>query len=67
MLIRGHRGNASDNIFNGMRDPIDRELILVDFNPIKGSKIGELSAHFGIVLGRTPDESSITLQHKMAG
>jgi protocatechuate 3,4-dioxygenase beta subunit len=56
MLIRGHPGNASDNIFNGTRDPIDRELILVDFNPVKSSKIGELTAHFDIVVGRTPDE-----------
>src|SRR5207302_7294288 len=34
MLIRGHPGNASDNIFNATRDPIDRELILVDFKPV---------------------------------
>jgi len=56
MMIRGYPGNAQDNIFNGTRDPIDRELILVDFKPIKGSKIGELSARFDIVLGRTPGE-----------
>jgi protocatechuate 3,4-dioxygenase beta subunit len=58
MLIRGHPGNARDNIFNGPRDPIDRELILVDFRPIPESKIGELTAHFEIVLGRTPGENS---------
>jgi protocatechuate 3,4-dioxygenase beta subunit len=58
MLIRGHSGNATDNIFNGTRDLIDRELILADFKPMKESKIGELSVHFDIVLGRTPDESS---------
>jgi protocatechuate 3,4-dioxygenase beta subunit len=29
---------------------------MVDFNPIKASKFGELAAHFEIVLGRTPDE-----------
>jgi protocatechuate 3,4-dioxygenase, beta subunit len=59
MLIRGHPGNTRDNVFAGTRDPIDRELILVDFKPIKESKIGELSAKFDIVLGKTPDERRI--------
>jgi protocatechuate 3,4-dioxygenase beta subunit len=60
LLIRGHRGNARDNVFNGTRDVIDRELILVDFIPIKESKIGELAANFDIILGRTPDERTLT-------
>jgi len=54
-LIRGHQGNARDGVFNQVRDLIDRELVLVDFKPIKDSKIGEFSAHFDIVLGRTPE------------
>jgi protocatechuate 3,4-dioxygenase beta subunit len=58
MLIRGHAGNARDNVAGATRDLIDRELIMVDFKPIAGSKIGELAAHFEIVLGRTPDEST---------
>jgi len=37
-------------------DLVDRELVQVDFKPIEKSKIGELSASFEIVLGRTPDE-----------
>ncbi|QEL18015.1 dioxygenase family protein [Limnoglobus roseus] len=55
-MVRGHAGNARDGVFNGTRDLIDRELILVDFKPIKESKVGELSANFVIVLGRTPDD-----------
>jgi protocatechuate 3,4-dioxygenase beta subunit len=58
-LIRGHEGNPRDNIFNGTSDPIDRELILVDFKPIKDSKLGEFAANFNIVLGRTPDENTL--------
>jgi len=58
-LIRGHPGNLRDNVFTSTRDLIDRELILVDFKPIKESKVGELSAKFDIVLGRTPDESAL--------
>ena len=61
-LIRGHEGNARDNVFAGTRDLLDRELLLVDFNPIKASTIGEYAANFDIVLGRTPDENEI--QHR---
>jgi protocatechuate 3,4-dioxygenase, beta subunit len=59
LMVRGHPGNARDSVFTGIRDPLDRELILVDFKPIKESKIGELSANFVIVLGRTPDEGDL--------
>jgi protocatechuate 3,4-dioxygenase beta subunit len=56
LMIRGHSGNVRDGVFRDIRDLVDRELIVTDFKPIKDSKIGELSAHFDIVLGRTPDE-----------
>jgi protocatechuate 3,4-dioxygenase beta subunit len=59
LLVRGHPGNAQDNIFYGTRDPIDRELILTDFKPAKDSKAGELAAYWDIILGRTPDESAL--------
>jgi protocatechuate 3,4-dioxygenase beta subunit len=55
-MIRGHEGNARDGVFIGVRDLIDRELILADFKPIPESKIGELACNFDIVIGRTPDE-----------
>ena len=58
-LIRGHEGNARDGVFAGTRDLIDRELLLVDFKPIKDSKLGEFAANFDIVLGRTPDERTL--------
>jgi protocatechuate 3,4-dioxygenase beta subunit len=58
-MVRGHAGNARDGVFGGVRDLIDRELILVDFKPIKDSKIGELQAYFEIVLGLTPDEKDM--------
>ena len=61
--MRGHPGNARDNIYNGTRDLIDRELILGDFKPIKDSKVGELSVHFDLILGRTPDESTFDPAH----
>ncbi len=58
-MINGHPGNARDGIFAEAGGILDRELIMVDFVPIKTSKIGELSARFDIVLGRTPDEDTL--------
>jgi len=56
-FINGYSQNQRDGIFLGIRDPLDRELVLVDFKPIQESKIGELSARMNIVIGRTPEDS----------
>jgi protocatechuate 3,4-dioxygenase beta subunit len=56
IFVNGHPQNKSDGVFLGIRDPLDRELVLVDFKPIKESKVGELAAQFNIVLGTTPAE-----------
>ena len=58
IFINGHPGNARDGVFADLRDLIDRELVMIDFKPVKESKAGELAANFEIVLGRTPDEST---------
>jgi protocatechuate 3,4-dioxygenase, beta subunit len=57
LFINGHPQNKTDGVFGGLRDAIERELVLVDFTPLKGSKVGELSARFDLVVGLTPDES----------
>jgi protocatechuate 3,4-dioxygenase beta subunit len=54
LYIKGHPGNMKDGIYNGVKDAKLRELITADFAAIPGSKIGELSARFDIVLGVTP-------------
>jgi protocatechuate 3,4-dioxygenase beta subunit len=56
MLINGHPLNDRDALTSRIEDPLARETILVDFNPLPGSKIGELTARFDIVLGRTVEE-----------
>jgi protocatechuate 3,4-dioxygenase beta subunit len=56
IFINGFAGNKNDGVFNGIRDPLAREMVLVDFNPVKESKIGELTAKFNIVVGVTPAE-----------
>lgn len=58
LFVRGYEGNIKDGLFNSTRDLIDRELLLADFKPVKDSKVAQLSAHFDIVVGRTPDETS---------
>jgi protocatechuate 3,4-dioxygenase, beta subunit len=60
LFIRGYPGNARDGVYGGVGDLVDRELVQVDFKPIENSKIGEFSASFEIVLGRTPDERDLT-------
>lgn len=56
IFINGFAGNKNDGVLNGIRDPLAREMVLVDFNPVKESKIGELSAKFNIVVGVTPSD-----------
>jgi protocatechuate 3,4-dioxygenase beta subunit len=58
IFVNGHPQNASDGVLAGVRDAFDRELLLVDFKPVKESKAGELSARFDVVLGRTPDDTA---------
>jgi len=53
--IKGHPDNERDGVLRGIRDAKARESLMVDFAPIKSSRIGELSARFDIVLGFTPE------------
>lgn len=53
--IKGHPGNPKDGIWRSLRDIKARDSVTLAFNPIKGSKIGELAASFTIVLGVTPE------------
>jgi len=57
IFVNGHPQNNRDMVFGGIRDLIDRELVLVDFKPLKESKVGELSARFDIVVGLTPADA----------
>jgi protocatechuate 3,4-dioxygenase beta subunit len=48
--IKGHKQNRSDGILQSVRDRKVRDSLIIDFAPIKDSKIGELQAQFNIVL-----------------
>lgn len=56
MLVNGHPDNARDRLTSRIQDLVAKETILVDFNPLPGSTIGELAARFDIVLGQTVEE-----------
>jgi protocatechuate 3,4-dioxygenase beta subunit len=58
ILVNGDPQNDGDMVARGVRDPLALETILVDFKPIRESKIGELAANFDIVIGRTFDETA---------
>jgi protocatechuate 3,4-dioxygenase beta subunit len=53
--IKGHPGNPKDGVWKEIKDAKQRELVTVDFKPIKGAKAGELAAKFDLVVGFTPE------------
>jgi protocatechuate 3,4-dioxygenase beta subunit len=55
MLVNGHPANARDSVVRNL-DPRALKTLLVDFQPLAGSKLGELTASFDIVLGKTANE-----------
>gem|GEM_PF-3001885 len=56
MLVSGgSAGNAKDGVLQGVKDVKAREMLIVAFDPLPGSRVGELTAKFDIVLGHTPE------------
>jgi protocatechuate 3,4-dioxygenase beta subunit len=53
--VKGAPGNDRDFVLRSISDSKAREAVMVDFAPVKGSRIGELTARFDIVMGFTPD------------
>lgn len=52
--IAGHPQNEKDGIFMSVKDEAARKSLLVDFQPVPESKVGEVAGKFDIVLGFTP-------------
>lgn len=57
MYVKGERQNETDGVLGRIRDPQQRASVLVEFKPLEGSKIGELTAHFDLVVGKTPADA----------
>jgi protocatechuate 3,4-dioxygenase beta subunit len=55
MLIKGHPGNERDGIFRTITDPKLRAAVMTEFKPMPGSRVGELTADFDLVLEVTPE------------
>jgi protocatechuate 3,4-dioxygenase beta subunit len=58
LLVNGHPANARDSVVRNL-EPRALKTLLVDFKALPGTKLGELSASFDIVLGVTPNELEI--------
>lgn len=54
--IKGHAQNMRDGVVRRIADPQQRASVMVDFQPLAGSKINELHGVFDIVLGFTPED-----------
>lgn len=55
-LVKGHEANARDLITQRIKDPAVLETLMVEYRPLPGSTLGELTAHFDIRLGVTAQE-----------
>jgi protocatechuate 3,4-dioxygenase beta subunit len=55
-LVKGHEANARDLITRRIEDPRVLETLMVEYRPLPGSTLGELTANFDIRLGRTAQE-----------
>jgi protocatechuate 3,4-dioxygenase beta subunit len=53
LYIKGYPDNLRDGIYRRIGDAKAQESVTIDFAPLKGSRIGELTAKFDIVLGFT--------------
>ena len=52
--IKGEPRNEKDGVLRGISDSKARESVIVPFAPLPGSRVGELTAKFDIVMGYTP-------------
>jgi protocatechuate 3,4-dioxygenase beta subunit len=55
-LVKGHPDNARDLIVERVPDPAALATLMVEYRPLMGSTLGELTANFDIVLGTTAQE-----------
>jgi protocatechuate 3,4-dioxygenase beta subunit len=53
--IEGHPANEKDGVYKGIRDEKARKAVSIPWLPLKGSRAGELTARFDVVLGLTPE------------
>ena len=57
MYVQGEPQNEKDGILRRITDDAARKSVIIDFKPLEGSQLGEQTAHFDIVIGRTPEDA----------
>lgn len=53
--VKGEPANERDGVLKSIKDAKARDSVIIDFAPVKGSRIGELAARFDILPGFTPE------------
>lgn len=53
--VKGEPQNKQDFILSRVKDKKARNSLIIPFDPVSGSKLGEVAATFDIVLGLTPE------------
>jgi protocatechuate 3,4-dioxygenase beta subunit len=53
--IENHPQNEKDGIWKSIKDEKARKSVTIPFEPLKGSRTGELTARFDVVMGLTPE------------
>jgi len=56
IYTKGDPRNKTDRPLNSINDPKLRNLLIRDYTPVPGSKIGELAVNFDVVIGTTPED-----------
>ncbi len=54
--VKGHPGNRRDGLYRRLGNREAQDTVTVAFDPVKNSRVGELSARFDIVVGVTPSD-----------
>jgi protocatechuate 3,4-dioxygenase beta subunit len=55
LFVKGHPGNLRDGVYTRSGDAKTMASVTTEFTPMKSSRVGELAAHFDIVMGFTPE------------
>lgn len=63
LLTKGEPQNERDRLYRRLANDQQRKMLLLDYQPLEGSKIGELAVNFDVHLNATPNE----LQMKAKG
>jgi len=56
LYVKGDPQNEKDFLYREAKTAQQKATIVTDFKPIPNSKIGELAAHWDIVIGKTPED-----------